>query len=318
MSATWADARAKRVRLREGLQGGEPLRFPGAFSPLVAIVAERVGFEGVYVSGAGVANDLGLPDTGLTTLTEVAARARAIAGAVAVPAIADLDTGFGGPANAARAVREMEEAGLAGCHLEDQAGMKRCGHLGGKELIDAASMAEKIRAAALAKRDPDFILIARTDARASEGMAGALARARAYVEAGAEMIFPEALESEREFERFRREIDVPLVANMTEFGRSPLLSHGQLRDLGYNVILYPLTALRLALRAVEQGLAALLGAGTQEHLVGGMMTRGELYELLRYEPDTPPGAVTRSDGSHMSSTSTVRAAAPGSGEADDR
>jgi methylisocitrate lyase len=288
-----ADAHEKRAGLRAALQGGSPLRFPGAFSPLVALVAERLGFEGVYVSGAGVANDLGRPDTGLTTLTEVAQRGRAIAGVVDLPAIIDLDTGFGGPPNVTRAVREVEDFGLAGCHIEDQVDSKRCGHLGGKELIDCASMVAKIKAAALAKRDPDFIIIARTDARGPEGMESAVARAKAYVDAGAEMIFPEALESEGEFERFREEINVPLIANMTEFGRSPLLGYGRLRDLGYNVILYPLTALRLALKAVELGLAALLSEGTQEHLVESMLTRVELYELLSYEAYGQPHANAR-------------------------
>ena len=200
-------AAQKRADLRAGLASGRLLRFPGAFSPFLSLLIEDLGFDGVYVSGAGISNDLGLPDIGLTTLTEVAARGRATAVRTSLPSIIDADTGFGGPLNAARTVRELEDAGLAGCHFEDQVNPKRCGHLDGKALVDAASMALKVRAAADARTDPNFVVIARTDARAVEGLDAAIERARRYVDAGADLIFPEALHDEREFEAFRKALN---------------------------------------------------------------------------------------------------------------
>ena len=273
----------KRVEFRAALKSGRLLRFPGAVSPLVAMLIERQGFEGVYVSGAALAADLGLPDVGLTTLSEVAQRGRAIAGATELPALIDADTGFGEPMNAARTVQELEESGLCGCHFEDQQNPKRCGHLDGKSLVTAADMVKKIRAAVTARRDANFVIIARTDARASEGLDGAITRAKAYVDAGADMIFPEALADEDEFEKFRRAVSVPLLANMTEFGKSKLLTTQQLASLGVNVVIYPVTTLRLAMKAVEDGLAVLKQEGTQAALLPRMQTRAELYELLRYE-----------------------------------
>jgi methylisocitrate lyase len=222
----------KRAGLRAGLRSGKLLRFPGAFSPLVAMLIEKLEFEGVYVSGAVLANDLGLPDVGLTTLTEVTQRGKQIARVTKLPAIIDADTGFGEPMSVARTVQELEEAGLCGCHLEDQVNPKRCGHLDNKSLVDGQTMAQKIKAAAEAKRDANFLVIARTDARASEGLDSAIARAKAYVDAGAEMIFPEALGDEKEFEAFRKAVSVPLLANMTEFGKSKLLTAKQLESLG--------------------------------------------------------------------------------------
>jgi len=272
----------KRADLRAALRSGKLLRFPGALSPLTALAIERHGFEGVYISGAVLAADLALPDIGLTTLSEVAQRGRAIARVTALPALVDADTGFGEPLNAARAVQEFEELGLCGCHLEDQLNPKRCGHLDHKSLVAASEMLKRIRAATGARRDPNFLVIARTDARAEEGMAGALARAKAYVDAGADMIFPEALQDETEFEQFRREIAVPLLANMTEFGKTRLLTARRLAELGFNVVIYPVTALRLAMKAVEHGLEVIRSEGTQESLLGQMQTRAELYELLRY------------------------------------
>jgi methylisocitrate lyase len=276
----------KRKLFREKLRDGRLLRFPGAFSPLVAMMVERLGFEGVYVSGAVLSNDLGYPDVGFTTLTEVSQRGRQIARVTALPAIIDMDTGFGEPLNAARTVQELEEMGLAGAHLEDQVNPKRCGHLEGKGLVETDAMVRKIVAASKAKRDPSFLLIARTDARASEGLDKAIARAQAYVDAGAEMIFPEALQDEKEFEAFRKAVKVPLLANMTEFGKSKLLTTTQLQNLGYNLVIYPVSTLRLAMKAVEEGLSTLAKEGTQESLLPRMQHRKELYDLIRYDDYT--------------------------------
>lgn len=273
----------KRAEFRAALRTGKLLRFPGAFSPLVSLLIERHGFEGVYISGAVLSADLALPDVGLTTLSEVAQRGRAIARVTSLPAIIDADTGFGEPLNAARAIQEFEELGLCGCHFEDQLNPKRCGHLDHKALVPTADMVKKLRAATSARHDPSFVIIARTDARESEGLAGAIQRAKAYVDAGAEMIFPEALHDESEFQQFRKAIPVPLLANMTEFGKSKLLSVRQLADLGVNLVIYPVTLLRLALKAVEQGLAVLKSDGTQASLLDEMQTRAELYELIQYE-----------------------------------
>ncbi len=273
----------KRADFRAALAEGKLLRFPGVFSPLVAMLIADQGFDGVYISGAVLANELGLPDIGLTTLTEVAGRGRQIARVTELPAIIDVDTGFGEPMNAARTVQELEEMGLTGCHLEDQVNPKRCGHLANKVIVSRAEMARKVRAAADARRDANFMLIARTDAREPEGLEAAIDRAKAYVDAGADMIFPEALADVSEFEAFRKAIDVPLLANMTEFGKSPLLGAGRLQSLGYNLVIYPVTALRLAMKAIEDAYAQLHRDGTQSALIDRMMTRKRLYELLRYE-----------------------------------
>lgn len=277
------NATEKRSEFRQALKSGKLLRFPGAFSPLVAMLIEQQGFDGVYISGAVLANDLGFPDIGLTTLTEVSQRGRAIARATELPAIIDIDTGFGEAMSAARTVQELEDLGLCGCHLEDQQNPKRCGHLDNKALVEVEAMIKKIKAAAEAKRDANFLIIARTDARASEGLDAAINRAKAYVEAGAEMIFPEALQNEKEFEAFRKAVSVPLLANMTEFGKSSLLSAQQLQNLGYNLVIYPVTSLRLAMKAVEDGLASIRDEGTQEHLLDKMQHRKRLYEILHYE-----------------------------------
>jgi len=283
MQETTNTSAERRQAFRAALNSGKLLRFPGAFSPLVAMLIEEIGFEGVYVSGAVVSASLGLPDIGLTTASEVTATARDIAGATQLPTLVDIDTGFGEPTNVARTVRQIEDAGLCGCHLEDQTMPKRCGHLDHKQLVDAEAMSRKIRAAVDARRDKNFLIIARTDARGVEGLDAAIDRAKCYVDAGAEMIFPEALADEKEFEAFRSAIDVPLLANMTEFGKSPLLSTEQLERLGFNLVIYPVTALRLAMQAVEEGLRVVAGQGTQASIVGQMQTRQRLYELLRYE-----------------------------------
>jgi methylisocitrate lyase len=231
----------KRADFRSALRSGKLLQFPGAFSPLVSMAIENIGFDGVYISGAVLSADLGLPDIGLTTLPEVASRGRAIARVTRLPSIIDVDTGFGEPMNVARTIQEIEELGLAGCHLEDQIFPKRCGHLDGKGVVETSAMLRKIRAAVEGRRDPNFVLIARTDARGVEGFEQAVTRAKAYVDAGADMIFPEALADEREFEQFRKAVPAPLLANMTEFGKSKLLTKSQLENLGFNVVIYPVT-----------------------------------------------------------------------------
>jgi methylisocitrate lyase len=273
----------KRQRLRAGLASGQIQRLPGAFSPLAATAVADAGFEGVYISGAALSADLALPDIGLTTLSEVAERGRQIARVTSLPALIDADTGFGEPANVARTISLLEDAGLAGCHIEDQVNPKRCGHLDSKAVVGQDEMLRRVRAAVLARRDPGFVICARTDARAVEGLDAAISRARAYAEAGADLIFPEALQDEREFAAFRAAIDVPLLANMTEFGRSPLLPASTLSDLGYNAVIWPVTLLRAAMGAVEQVLATLRADGTQASRVGSMQTRARLYELIRYQ-----------------------------------
>ncbi|PRI14722.1 methylisocitrate lyase [Mycobacterium shigaense] len=272
----------RRTAFRTALNSGRLQRLPGAFSPLVAKAVAAAGFEGVYVSGAALAADLGLPDIGLTTLTEVAARGAQIAAATGLPTLIDADTGFGEPLNAARTVRLLEDAGLAGCHLEDQVNPKRCGHLDGKAVVSTADMVKRLRAAVSARRDPNFVICARTDAVDVEGRAAAIDRARAYADAGADMIFTEALTEPDDFAAFRAAVDVPLLANMTEFGKSPLLSTRRLADLGYNVVIYPVTTLRLAMFAIEAGLHEIDSTGTQLDLLGRMQHRSRLYELLRY------------------------------------
>lgn len=272
----------KRAAFRAGLDSGRLQRLPGAFSPLVAKLVAELGFEGVYVSGAVLSADLGLPDIGLTTLTEVAARGAQIAAVTDLPTLIDADTGFGEPLNAARAVTALEDAGLAGCHLEDQVNPKRCGHLDGKAVVPTAEMVKRLRAAVSARRDPNFVICARTDAASIEGLPAAIERAQAYADAGADLIFTEALADPDEFERFRAAVDIPLLANMTEFGKSPLLSTRQLADLGYNAVIFPVTTLRLAMFAVESGLREIAAEGTQERLLDRMQHRSRLYELLRY------------------------------------
>lgn len=273
----------KRADLRQKLASGRLLRFPGSYSPMVSMLIEQKGFDGIYISGAVLSNDLGLPDIGMTTLTEVAGRGRQIARTTELPSIIDIDTGFGEPMSAARTVQEMEEMGIAGCHLEDQENPKRCGHLDNKNVVSREVMVKKVRAAAQAKRDKNFLIIARTDSRASEGLEAAIDRAKAYVDAGAEMIFPEAMQDEREFEAFRKAINVPLLANMTEFGKSRLLSYDTLSNLGYNVVIYPVTTVRLAMKAVEDGLDHIMKTGSQEEILDRMQHRKRLYEILHYE-----------------------------------
>ncbi|MEO0833561.1 MAG: methylisocitrate lyase, partial [Pseudomonadota bacterium] len=259
------------------------LRFPGAFNPLCAqMIEQKQGFDGVYISGAVMAADLCLPDIGLATMSEFVDRGQQIARVTDLPAFIDIDTGFGEPMAAARTIRAMEEAGLAGCHIEDQVMPKRCGHLDGKEIVTTDVMVQRVKAAAEAKRDPNFVLIARSDARAIEGLDQAIDRMKAYVDAGADMIFPEAMKSEQEFEAVRKAINVPILANMTEFGKSRLLSVTELENLGFNVVIYPVTTLRLAMGAVDRGLDRILSDGDQNGLLDEMQHRRDLYKNLRY------------------------------------
>ena len=275
-------ASAKRARLRARLAQGPILALPGAFNPLSAMLIERHGFEGVYLSGAVLAADLGLPDIGLTTLSEVAARSAQVARVTGVATIVDADTGFGEPMNVARTVQMLEDAGVAGMHLEDQVNPKRCGHLDGKQVVERDEALRRINAAAASRRDANFLVIARTDARAVEGLDGAIERARAYVDAGADAIFPEALLDEREFEAMRAAVSVPVLANMTEFGKGPSLSVAQLGELGVDMVIFPVSLLRLAMGAADRALDLLTREGTLTTMLAEMQTRAELYELLDY------------------------------------
>jgi methylisocitrate lyase len=274
---------AKRAALRERLASGELLRFPGAFNPLSARLIERKGFDGVYISGAVLSADLGLPDIGLTTLTEVAGRSAQIARMTELPALVDADTGFGEPMNVARTVQTLEDAGVAGLHIEDQVNPKRCGHLDGKQVVDEDTALKRIRAAVDARRDPNLLIMARTDIRAVDGLAAAIDRARALVDAGADAIFPEAMADLSEFEAVRTAVDVPLLANMTEFGKSDLFTTQQLADVGINIVIWPVSLLRLAMGAAERGLDSLATEGTLKPLLSEMQHRSALYDLIDYE-----------------------------------
>jgi methylisocitrate lyase len=274
-------------RLREAV-AQSAIVVPGVSSALVGKLAERQGFDALYVSGGALsASMLALPDVGLLTLTELAEQVGHICRSVEIPVIVDADTGFGDELHVGRTIHELERVGAAAIQLEDQEFPKRCGHLGGKSLVDVEVMCAKLRAADKARDDADLVLIARTDARGVTGMDDALERARRYLAAGADWIFPEALASREEFERFASEIQAPLVANMTEFGKSPLLSLTELADLGYAAVLFPVTLLRVAMKAMEAALGVLAEEGTQTELLDLMQTREELYDLLDYDPANP-------------------------------
>ncbi|MBC9927816.1 MULTISPECIES: methylisocitrate lyase [unclassified Leucobacter] len=274
---------AKRRAFRERLASGELLRFPGAFNPLSARLIEQKGFDGVYISGAVLSADLGLPDIGLTTLTEVAGRAKQIARMTELPAIVDADTGFGEPMNVARTIQELEDAGLAGCHIEDQINPKRCGHLDGKAVVDQDTAVKRIRAAVDARRDPNFLIMARTDIAAVDGLDAAIDRAKALVDAGADAIFPEAMRSLEEFAAMRAALDVPILANMTEFGKSRLFSTLELSDVGVNMVIWPVSMLRIAMGATSRALDTLNDEGHLTGKLGEMQHRADLYELIDYE-----------------------------------
>ncbi|MDR1440957.1 MAG: methylisocitrate lyase [Bifidobacteriaceae bacterium] len=274
---------AKRGALRQALASDTIQRFPGAFNPLSARLIQAKGFEGVYVSGAVISADLGLPDIGLTTLTEVATRAGQIARVTDLPVLADADTGFGEPMNVARTVQTMEDAGLCGIHIEDQVNPKRCGHLDGKQVVDLPTALGRIKAATEARRDPDFLIMARTDVRGVDGLRAAADRARALVDAGADAVFPEAMGSLEEFATIRAAVNVPVLANMTEFGKSELFTVQQLADVGVNMVIFPVSLLRLAMGIAGRALTELDQRGSLASCVPKMQTRAELYDLLDYE-----------------------------------
>jgi methylisocitrate lyase len=274
-------------RLREAVARGT-ICLPGAPIALVARLAEEQGFEAVYLSGAAMsAGLLAVPDIGLVTLDELAAQTRLLADASSLPVVVDADTGFGGPVEVAEAVRRLEEAGAAAIQIEDQLSDKRCGHLAGKRLVEASEMGEKVAAACEARRSQETVILARSDARGVEGLDACIARLSRYREAGADWLFPEGLGSREEFTRVAAAFDVPLVANMTEFGVSPLIGREDLAAMGYAVVLYPVTLLRVAMKAMEAALAVLELEGTQESLLDLMQSRQELYELLGYDPALP-------------------------------
>jgi len=272
----------KRTALRRRLDTGELTVLPGVFNALSAQLLQRRGADGVYISGHMIAADLGLPDLGMTTITEVADRGRQIARMVDLPAIIDADTGFGEPLNVGRSIQALEDAGIAGCHIEDQVNPKKCGHSDGIAVVDPEAALRRIEAAVCARRDPGFLVIARTDARAVEGLDAAIGRARAFVEAGADVVFPEALQSPDEYAAFRHAVDVPLMINMNEFGRGTPPTQAEARNLGYQIAVYPVTLLRLAMRAALEGVDEILHAGSQHRLLDRMQTKDELYDLLEY------------------------------------
>jgi methylisocitrate lyase len=257
---------------------------PGVFNAVTARLVEQCGFQSVYLSGAGLTNAMtGLPDTGLLTLTELAQQTAYVSSACGIPLIVDADTGFGGPLSVTRTVRELERAGAAAIQLEDQEDPKRCGHLAGKRIVPVETMIRKIRAAARARTNPNLVIIARTDARAVEGFKTAMDRARRYRDAGADLIFPEALESAAEFSRFADRVPAPLMANMTEFGKSPVLSVKDFDKMGYRIVIFPMTIFRVMMKSAEEALLELKRAGTPTRLLDRMQTRTELYHLLDYD-----------------------------------
>jgi len=276
--------KSKAARLRE-LISKSAVMMPGVPNASMARQVEQAGFEAVYASGAGMINTTaGMPDIGLLSRDEVVRLAGYVAHSVRIPAIVDADTGFGEGEEVGKTIRDLEKAGLAGCHIEDQEFPKRCGHLAGKTIVDLKTMIVRIKAAVAARGDKDFMIIARTDARGVEGFDGTVKRARKYVEAGADGIFPEALQSADEFRDFAKEIDLPLMANMTEFGKSPLLSFRELTDLGYRMVIFPQSAFRVSMKASGEFLRALKKSGTQKDCLDKMQTREELYQLLEYDP----------------------------------
>jgi len=280
----------KRSDLVKKLQSKKLLRFPGAYNPLCAKLIAEIGFDGVYISGGVMSNDLGLPDIGLTTLDQVSYRSGQIARITDLPTIVDIDTGFG---NCKKTIEVFEQKGLAGCHIEDQIAEKRCGHLDNKDLISRDEMVKKIKECVRSRKDKNFLIIARTDANSVEGLDKTLDRIKAYEDAGADMIFPEAMKDEKEFETVRKISKKYLLANMTEFGKSKLLNKSELENLGYNIVIYPVTTQRLAMKNVEDGLKSILISGDQNNILDKMQTRKRLYELVEYEKyNTPDKKIT--------------------------
>ena len=280
----------KRSDFVKKLQSKKLLRFPGAYNPLCAKLIAEIGFDGIYISGGVMSNDLGLPDIGLTTLEQVSYRSAQITRVTDLPTIVDIDTGFG---NCKKTIEVFEKKGLAGCHLEDQIAEKRCGHLDNKELVSKEEMVKKIKECVTSRKDKNFLIIARTDANSVEGINKTLDRVKAYEEAGADMIFPEAMKDENEFEKVRKISKGYLLANMTEFGKSKLLNKTQLENLGYNLVIYPVSTQRLAMQNVEIGLKSIYNDGHQNNIVDKMQTRKRLYELVEYEKyNTPDKKIT--------------------------
>ena len=286
----------KRIELRNKLKKQKILKFPGAYNPLTAKLISEIGFDGVYISGAVMANDLGIPDIGITTLKEVGYRANQIARVSDLPSIVDADTGFG---NCKKTIETFEDLGLSGCHIEDQIDQKRCGHLDNKEIIPLNKMVDKIKTAANSKKDNNFLIIARTDANIVEGINKTIERVKAYEDAGADIIFPEAMKDEKEFEQIRKNTKINLLANMTEFGKSKILPANTLEKLGYDIVIYPVTTQRLAMKNVEDGLRDIFKNGHQNNIIDKMQTRKRLYELVDYKKyNTPDKKITdfKTDG----------------------
>ena len=286
MHFTKKNASEKRSDFIKKLQSKKLLRFPGAYNPLCAKLISEIGFDGVYISGGVMSNDLGLPDIGLTTLDQVSYRGNQIARATDLPTIIDADTGFG---DCKKTISTFENKGLAGCHIEDQIAEKRCGHLDNKELITKKEMINKIKESVESRKDKNFLIIVRTDANTVEGMDKTLDRIKAYEDAGADIIFPEAMKDEKEFEKVRKISNGYLLANMTEFGKSKLLNKSELENLGYNLVIYPVTTQRLAMQNVELGLKSIFKDGDQNNIIDKMQTRKRLYELVEYEKYNTPG-----------------------------
>ena len=274
------DPPQKRKDFVNKLKSNKILRIPGAFNPLTAKLIEEIGYDAVYVSGGVMANDLGFPDIGLTTLEDVSTRSYLISRVTNLPTIVDIDTGF---KSCEKTIQTFEDFGISSVHLEDQVERKRCGHLDNKELISKEEMVKKIKECVAAKKDENFKIIARSDAKSVEGIEKMLDRCKAYIDAGAEIIFPEALHDEKEFEIVRKELKCYLLANMTEFGKTKLLNYKELEDLGYNIVIYPVTTQRLAMKNVEDGLRDIYANGHQKNLIDKMQTRKRLYELVEYE-----------------------------------
>ena len=280
------NASQKRLDLVNSLKSKKLLRFPGAYNPLCAKLIAEIGFDGIYISGGVMANDLGIPDIGLTTLDHVSYRSSQISQATDLPSIVDVDTGF---KDCKKTISVIENKGLSGCHIEDQVDEKRCGHLDNKEIIPVETMIKKINTAVKARKDNNFLIIVRTDANTVEGLNKTIERVKAYEGAGADMIFPEAMKNENEFEKIRKNSKTYLLANMTEFGKSKLLKRSQLENLGYNLVIYPVTTQRLAMKNVEDGLKTIFKEGDQNNIIDKMQTRKRLYELVEYEKYNTPG-----------------------------
>ena len=270
----------KRVDFVNKLAAKKILRFPGAYNPLTAKLIEKIGYDGVYVSGGVMSNDLGYPDIGLTTLKDVSHRSNQIARVTNLPTIVDIDTGF---KSCEETIKTFENFGIAAVHIEDQIERKRCGHLDNKELITKDEMIKKIKKCVRSKKDNNFKVIARSDARNVEGLDKMIDRCKSYIDSGAEIIFPEALKDEKEFEIVRKSLNCYLLANMTEFGKSKLLNYKELESLGYNIVIYPVTTQRLAMKNVEDGLKAIFADGHQNNIIDKMQTRKRLYDLVEYE-----------------------------------